>query len=50
MWSFEDELKDWFERVKENRNSRFGGGDDDDDSDSGGGSVMMKNEFARGRG
>lgn len=49
MWPFEDELKEWFEQVKADRENRYGGDDADDDGDSGGKPMMLSNEFARGR-
>ncbi len=43
MWVFEDELNTWFDRIKEERKSRFSSDSSSDDGD------MMQNELARDR-
>lgn len=48
MWLLDEELIDHFERIKSERQSRYGTPSrDDDDGDNG---LMMQNEYARGRG
>lgn len=46
MWPLEDELVRHFEKVKQRRES--GSPDEDDDEPTEG--VMVRNEYARGRG
>ena len=48
MWPFDHLVAEWLEDVKARRADRFDS-NKDDDSDSGS-AVMMKNEYARGRG
>ena len=52
MWALDEELIEWFEHVEEERKRRFGDDDDDDgrDDDEPAAGMMMKNEYARGRG
>lgn len=49
MWALDDELNDYFEKLKEARKRKFGIGDDDqDDVETSG--PMLKNELAENRG
>lgn len=46
MWHCDKELDVWFERVKEEREEKYGRGAGDKDSD---GSSSVQNELARDR-
>lgn len=49
MWLLDEELIDHFDRIKSERQARYGTSSrsNDDDDDNG---LMMQNEYARGRG
>jgi hypothetical protein len=52
MWALDEDLNEHFQRVKEERDRKYGTGSDDDDDDrherpSG---PMLKNELAQNRG
>lgn len=47
MWPFDDELEDWFDKIKRDREDKHSSGrDDSSDSDSG---AMLQNELTKDR-
>lgn len=48
MWALDEELETHFDRIKARRRSGSTGDDDDDDDDERG--LVVRNEYARGRG
>lgn len=47
MWLLDEDLIDHFEKVRGDREDRYGTSSRDKDDDSG---LMMQNEYAKGRG
>lgn len=50
MWTLDDDLNAHFERIKEERDKKYGTGSSDDDDDDRSSGPMLKNELAQNRG